>query len=173
MPQHGPAGNVHNLQVGQQEPFVPTFFDSFQNAFGVDNARTRQLQALRAGTAAGQFAPDPNFLPQQPRVAPGAPGLAQPIGRSPFFGDSFLPVPIDQLPGFAGDKFSEGLNFLKSEFAGIPSPTDVKVQQALEAAGVPGSNSAIAPQQPGGVQPQSAINPGILRSFAQQLRNFG
>lgn len=52
------------------QPYVPTFFDQFQSAFGVDNPRTRQLAALRAGGAAQ--------IAQQPVQAP-----AQPVGGVP------------------------------------------------------------------------------------------
>ena len=165
MPQHGPAGNIHNVQApAQQAPFVPSFFDSFQHAFGVDNARTRQLAALRAGSEGVQ--PDPNFLPQVPRQVPGG---GQAVGGIPGQG-GFL-TDISQVPGQLGDKFTEGLRFLQDQFGAIPSPTDVKVQQALEQAGV--HSGAPPPPAQQSVGPQSAINPAMLQSFVQQLRNFG
>jgi len=61
------------------QPYVPTFFDQLQNAFGIQNERTAQLQALRAQGA--------QAIAQQPVAQPAIPVPgAVPAGPGGFQG---------------------------------------------------------------------------------------
>jgi len=108
--------------------FSPNFFDQLQNMVGVDNERTRALQALRANGAA-QIA--------QPQQVP-----VQPVGGVPGGGTA--------TPG----SFDAFIQNLQNQFKGLNEQynTGHRIERALaqaEAGGPGGTAQVVQPRPPG------------------------